>query len=263
MQTFVVKARDSSGGDLVITKEMSVVDNTYHSPLRASSQELNVLRIKAERSGYATQAVFALFEQAHNEYHSSEDTRRILSAQSVGSPSVFTITDGMYLDINRMQEMPESLPIGISTTGKGMTQITLSGITSLPGGYNYYFLDNQTSQKVLINNEDTYMYEFNNTTGDQIGRFYLISELQMPTGINQVEGNIQIYVRNEIIHVLSSDCSEISQVRIYGTDGTTLYLQTDTKRSHVEIPVAKTNPVLIVKATAGKTTTTEKVVIKN
>jgi hypothetical protein len=263
MQTFVVRVRNSVSAtdSLEITREMSVVDNT-HSPLRASSQEINVLRIKAERNTYATHAVFALFEQAHNGYNSSEDTRRILSSQSGGSPGIFTITDGMYLDINRMQEMPESLPIGISTTGKGITRITLSGITSLPGGYNYYFLDNQTAQKVLINN-DTYTYEFNNTVGDQIGRFYFMSEAKTPTGINPVQGNIQIYVREGIIHVLSSDGSEIKEVRIYGTDGTALYLQTDTKRSYVEIPVAQTNPVLIVKATAGKTTTTEKVIIKN
>jgi hypothetical protein len=263
MQAFIVETKVGYTGaypDLVITKAMSVVDDA-HSALRSSGQEQGILHIKASRNNIDTYAVVALSNQAHNEYVPDEDSRRILSSQLVNSPSVFTITNGVYLDINQLNELPESLPLGISTTGKGLTRISFTGSSSLSAEYDYYFFDNQTSQKRLI--EENTSYEFNNTEGNQIGRFYILRELRAPTGINEVKGDIQIYASQGFIHVLSSNGTEIDRVKIYGTDGSTLYQQTNTKRSYIEIPVNRLNPVLIVTATAGGTTQTEKVIIRN
>jgi hypothetical protein len=261
MQTFIVETKSGyDGSDLEITRAMSIVDNT-HSALRSSGQEPAQLRINVRRDNSSTNAVVALSDRAHNEYAPDEDSRRVLSSQFINSPSVFTITDGMYLDINQLREMPESLPVGIATTGKGLTRITFTGSSSLPATYDYFFFDNQTSQKIPIS--ENRFYEFNDTEGDQIGRFYILSELRMPTHINELQGNLQIYVGRGVVHVLSSDGSEIENVRIYGPDGSALYMQANTGRSHVEIPVNQSNPVLIVKATAGRTTKTEKVIVKN
>jgi hypothetical protein len=263
MQAFIVETKEGYTGanpNLVITKAMSIVDGV-HSALRSSEQEQGILRIKATRDGMETHAVVALSDRAHNEYVPDEDSRRILSSGLVNSPSVFTITNGKYLDINQMKEMPESLPLGISTTGKGLTQITFTGSSSLPTEYDYYFFDNQTSQKRLINENTS--YEFNNTEGDQIGRFYILRELHAPTGINEVKGNIQIYVNQGIVHVLSSDGTEIESVKIYSPDGYIRYQRTNIGGSYVEIPVTKLNPVLLVTATAGKATVTEKVIVRN
>jgi hypothetical protein len=264
MQAFIVETtagyNAATHPDLLITKAMSIVDNA-HSALRSAGQEQGILRIKATRDGMDTHAVVALSDRAHNAYVSNEDSRRILSSQLANSPTVFTITDGKYLDINQMKEMPVSLPLGISTTGKGLTQITFTGSSSLPEEYDYFFFDKQTSKKIRINENTS--YEFNNTEGDQIGRFYILSELRTSTGINEVKKNIQIYASQGVVHVLSSDGTEIDGVKIYSPDGSIRYQRTNTGRSHVEIPVTKVNPVLIVTATAGKAVVTEKVIVRN
>jgi hypothetical protein len=261
MQTFIVEIKSGyNGSDLEITRAMSTVDNA-HSALRSSVPEPAQLLIKVSRDNLSTSAVVAFSDRAHNEYAPNEDSRRILSSQLINSPSVFTITDGMYLDINQLRDMPESLPIGISTAGKGMTRITFTGSSSLPATYDYFFFDNQTSQKIPIS--ENRFYEFDNTDGDQIGRFYILSELRTPNRIDELQGNLQIYVSRGTVHVLSSDGSEIENVKIYGPDGSALYMQANTGRSHVEIPITQSNPVLIVKATAGRTTKTEKVIVKN
>jgi hypothetical protein len=242
---------------------MSTVDET-NSKLRTSGVKSNLLRIQVSNGNQATNAVVALSDRTHNEYVSAEDSRRVLGGVA-GAPNVFTIIDGMYLDINRMQEMPLSLPIGISTTSKGNMQITLSGLDVLSGADDvYFFKDTKVpTQKLLLGSEDTFTYEFENTEGDQIGRFYIIRE-QVVTGNEPVVDpeKIQIYVRQGVIHVLSSNGTGINEVVIYNTDGSKIYQQNSGGSTHIEIPVVQlSNPVLIVKANAAKTTTTAKVVI--
>jgi hypothetical protein len=263
MQSFIVETTAGyKSGDLVITKAMSTTDknNAAHFALRSSGEQV-ALRIKVSRDNTATHAVVALSEKVHNEYDPNEDSRRIFSSLLANSPTVFTITDGKYLDINQMKQMPASLPLGISTAAKGLTQITFTGSRSLPQEYDYYLFDKQTSQKILI--EENTSYGFNNTDGDQIGRFYILSELRGSTGINEVQGNIQIYASQGVVHILSPDGTEIDDVQIFNPNGSTRYHQTKTGRTHIEIPITDRNPVWIVKVTAGRATRTGKVIIKH
>jgi hypothetical protein len=266
MQSFFVKTKDGYDGairNLYITKAMSTTDAAL-SKLRAS-QASNLLRIKVDKDDQVSYAVIALSDRAHNAYLSSEDSRRILGSGLAAAPNVFTITDGAYLDINRLKEMPASLPIGISTTNKGRTQITLSGLDVLSDfPYNFFFKDAYTGLKYpLTKNGDTFIYEFDNTEGNQIGRFYILRESTSTTGMEEFaeQEKIQIYVHQGVIHVLSSNGTELNKVEIFNINGSKIYQKDRIGSTHVEIPVSQSNPVLIVKANAAKTTKTAKVVI--
>jgi hypothetical protein len=264
MQTFFVEKRGNPVGDsLYITKAMSTVDEG-HSLLRAPRQENNVLRIKVSNANSATYAAVALSDRANNEYVLGEDSRRILGSGIVASPNVYTITDGMYLDVNWLKEFPAALPIGISTTSKGNMTLELTGLNALPGTYNYVFKDTKTPQTTTsLNGKETFSYEFDNTEGDQIGRFYILREM---TDVNNpdIQENIQIYVRQNVLHILSSDGTEINEVVIYSADGLTLGQRNNIKNTHVEIPISQwSKSVLVVKAHAAQTTKVAKIIVAN
>ncbi len=247
MQTFIVTTKDgySGVGKLKITKEMSVTYPT--SKLRSFEQVSNILRITTHKDTYSSEAVVAFSNQSDNGYVLGEDTRRMLVSDLQVSPSVFTIADGMYLDINRMKEVAGSIPIGIMTSNKGFTQLRITGFNSISGSYDWFFKDTEKSSMVPVGDSDSFEYSFDNTEGDLIGRFYLIA--QQNTSIDVIsKEKISVYIQNHVIHALSSDGSEITELMLYRPDGQQVYHAKDTGKSHCEIPVSDVHQVLIVKA---------------
>jgi hypothetical protein len=265
MQSFIVTTRADYTGtpeNLVITKGMGTV--AVGLGLRAAEYEQDVIRISASRSNLSTSAAIALSSSANNDYLLNEDSRRMLIKGVNTAPSIYTIVDGMYLDINRMKMLPESLPIGISTGKTGETTIAISGVQSLSDPYGQLFLRDVEEQLLLPIEDDDFSYTFNNTVGDVIGRFYLVRQESMPVNIETVSSEkISIYKSSESIHVLSVDGSEILELCVYGVDGKTLYKQKNTGQSYIEIPLRQLNTIMaMVKATTTKASAVSKVVVK-
>jgi hypothetical protein len=265
MQSFIVTTNSAYAGSLdslVITKDMSIVEAGVK--LRAAAYEQDVIRIQATRDGISTAATIALFPSADNGYYLDEDSRRMLIKGISNVPNIYTIVDGMYLDINLMQTLPESLPIGISTIKKGETTIEISGVSSLSNPNSRLFLRDMEKMQLFPITDDDFKYTFNNTTGDVIGRFYLVHQENTQVGINAIPSkNIFIYKSDESIHVLSSDGSEIKDLLVYSVDGKVLYQQKNTGQSHIEIPLNSLNTaVAVVKSTTAKATVVSKIIIK-
>jgi hypothetical protein len=275
MQSFLVTTKTGYNGtpdNLIITKEMSYVEppaTIGAAPLlrSASSAAPEVLRIKATRDTLTTYAAVAVTDNASNGYVLGEDSRRVQVSNVTNAPNVFTIIDGMYLDINRLAEFPTSLPIGILTTGKGNTSITISGLGILNGGESYYFKDTHATPELSpLAGLDNFVYNFDNTEGDQIGRFYIVYDPTVVSNDNTTtaQGNIQIYTYQGFVHILTSDGAHLHDVAIYGVDGLKIYQRANIGTSHLAIPMsALPNPVLIVKANTDKTTQVAKIIVSH
>ncbi len=259
MQAFIVTTKPGYNGipaKLKITKEMSIT--APGSPLRSSSKEPDVVRITASKDSYLSEAAVVISESAKNGFSIEEDTRRMLIQGVNTSPSVFTVVDGMYLDINRMNEFPESLPIGISTSAKGMTRIHINGLSSF--NKQFSFLDVKAGTMPI--HGDSFEYSFDNTEGNQIGRFYLLSsenDNSTPASLDRYDaGNIYAYAKNNEVYVVSSNGDDIKNVMIYDLTGKMILQQHFTGSSHVIIPVVTMNSIVIVKVNTSKTTKTFK-----
>ncbi|MDL2245200.1 hypothetical protein LJC54_06840 [Parabacteroides sp. OttesenSCG-928-J18] len=274
MQSFIVKIRQkageegetvAAGNQLLITGAMSVTDPAG-SRLRSASGESSpypLLTIEASTVDHRSQAVVVLSEKAGKAYHANEDSRVMLIEGVKEVPKVFTVTEGMYLDINRMWGLPQELPIGLVTDSKLKTTLTLSGFLALKGDYDeFYFKD--TKENVLTRiTGDSFTYSFENTEGDQLGRFSLIS-LASPTGLEEISGSsIAVYLSQGVIYVHSMDGSEIKNVSVVRTNGETIWQQYNTGKSQLEIPVAHYNQeVLLVKVYTERESTTAKLLNK-
>ncbi len=258
MQAFIVTTKEGYNGTpatLKITKEMSVTAPQLN--LRSGINSPGVLCITASYDTYNSQAVVVVSEKAKNGFDLTEDTRRMLIQGATSAPSIFTITDDMYLDINRMNKLPESLPIGISTTTKGITEIYMEGFDTFDASGAFSFLDTKMGTIPISNNE--FRYSFNNTEGNQIGRFYLLYSPQTPTSIEEESSEaVQIFILNKDIHVISTNGNSIEDVVIYDITGHVLFRQSHTRNNHVIIPTARLGSFVIIKASTLKTSKTSK-----
>ena len=266
MQTFVVELIEGSetyisDDKLVVNKGMGVVNANPTAVLRSSMAKANELRIKATKGTISTEAVVVLSENASNGYVSAEDSRRLIPSDVKTAPSVYTIVDDVYLDVNRLKALPESLPIGISE-GKGINTITITGLDNI-AGHQFSFLDAEVGVTPIVG--DAFEYTFDNSGGDVVGRFYLLSQ-DGNSGSTSLDEfamkNISVYASNNSIHVVALDGSSIEDMTIYGVDGQIIYQQSNATTSHIAVPIAVSNTVLLVKARTNSASTVVKIINK-
>ena len=261
MQTFIVKLRNEvTSGEIKIERDMNVTEPALK--LR-SNQQSRGIRIKAERGGLSTSALVILTDlAANNAYRTEEDSRKMLIEGVSTAPSIFTITDNIYLDINRMREFPASLPIGISTTVKGEMNITITGIKDLAGEYNFYFRDTERNIRVDISDYEEFHYEFDNTTGNVLGRLYIEAN-KVATAIDPIKSEtISIYTDHNILHILSNDASLIKSLEITNISGQVIHKKQDTNKTHIEIPLMGNGSAYVIKVLTETSSVIEKVIIK-
>ncbi len=263
MQSFIVTTREDYTGspeNLSITKQMAVANSL--SKLRSSVSEEGIIRLYADNGTYQSDAAIVLGKDFRKNYFIDEDSRRMLIVKVGTAPSIYTVVDGMYLDINRVPELPETLPIGISTTKKGQLTLRLSGLEQvISQGNLLYFKDQKESLTIPLENND-FSYSFNNTEGNQEGRFYLICSKVITSGENpEMQKPIVISLYRDKIQVTSLDNSELLNVSMYGIDGRLLYQQKNTGLSSIELPLPSVGAI-VVKASTSKASETSKFMIK-
>ncbi|MDL2241731.1 hypothetical protein LJB91_02360, partial [Bacteroidales bacterium OttesenSCG-928-L03] len=261
MTTFMVTTRadyDGTEPKLYITKAMSVVPvAASEEGLRSSSAaRSNALRILVNKGDHRAEAILYFNPTAFDEYRLIEDSRRVSLSEDAFSLNVFTIVDNIYLDINRMSRVPQSISIGITTANKGLTSIRIQGLESMPGTTKLFLKDAKEGVLKPIEDND-FEYVFNNVEGDQIGRFFLVSE--ECTSINEAQSGISISKSQGAIQVLSNNGSEIKEVSVYSVDGKLQIKEENTKRSDLSIPIPDNHSVVIVKVVTKECTSVKKI----
>ncbi|MDH6342785.1 hypothetical protein M2480_001560 [Parabacteroides sp. PFB2-12] len=272
MQSFIVEIRGDGkvenlpeGSELIFTGKMGVIDPA-RSQLRSDDGEVAaspMLTITASTADHSSKTLVVLSEKADNRYHAQEDSRVMLIEGVREVPKVFTVTEGMYLDINRMWGLPKELPIGISTDSKLKTTLTLSGFLALQSDYDEFFFKDAQENVLTRITGDSFTYTFDNKEGDQLGRFSLISSISA-TGLEELSGSsINVHLSRGVVYVTSMDGSEIRDITITRVGGEVIHRQMNTGRSQLEIPVGLyTQEVLLVKARTEKESTTAKLLNK-
>jgi hypothetical protein len=157
--------------------------------------------------------------------------------------SVFTQTDDLYLNANRMNALPDTLEIGIVTTGAGTTTLQINNIPSL-SNYHCYFEDKLLSAVMPIN-ADNFTYQFAET-GDQLGRFRIYADY-IPSHNSEVKtGEAIAYIYNNQLNILSKN-GNIQQVQIFDATGRLFVDKTNLNTDFWQYPTEALGKVLIVK----------------
>ncbi|MDL2223234.1 hypothetical protein LJB98_03950 [Bacteroidales bacterium OttesenSCG-928-M11] len=260
MQTFIVtlKSGASDSDKLKINRDMGVVDKD-NSILQSPTLNRNLLRLSvSDQNESRTSAVVKVSENSFDEYNSSEDSRLVLIEDVTSVSHIFTIVDGNYLDINRLGELPSTLPIGVLQGSKGKSTLSISGFDTF-SGYTFYFIDADKDRKIPLEG-DSFEYEFDYDGSSSIGRFYLVTE-----DVNQIKdlySDLSVYSQRGMINILALDGSPITEVSIYNVEGHLLYKSVDTGKSRLSIPQPGSSAVMIVKASTSSSSIVTKVINK-
>ncbi|MDL2222175.1 hypothetical protein LJC35_06460 [Parabacteroides sp. OttesenSCG-928-N08] len=251
MQSFIITIKEDANRNqpLKITRKMSVVDAAGSTLRNASlySAPYPTLTITASCDGYSSKALVLLSEEADNSYTSHEDSRLMLIKGVKRVPKVFTSADNIFMDINRINRLPQELPIGIITDSKVKTTITLTGFLSLGESDDLYFKDAQKRLLLPING-NSFTYTFDNKEGDHTDRFSLIRSSDLTDLQTIGDSSIELYMLRNVVYISTKDRSEIKQVTIVRANGEVIHSQSDTGKSRLEIPIANHyQEVLMVK----------------
>lgn len=263
MQSFIVTIRSDwdkeKNPQLVFTKDMNVVYPTSKLLKSTPISSDNILKLTVENNKASTTAAVLFSTTADNSYNQMEDSHLLVTSSGTAISYIGSVADGKYLDINHMNTLPESLPIVILSKQKGSTLIRIENAYSLNGIGGISFIDTKEGEEISIDS-DFFEYEFNNTGNDQIGRFYIVTK---PTSINKIADSdrINIYRNQDYIHVLSTDGNPIETVIFYDLSGHVLYKQTNSSKSHLQIPASNfENTTLIIKANSKNSSVVKKVI---
>ncbi len=113
MTSFAVRTRNDYKGDyLQITKSMNRLDLSLLDAKTDLPSE--GLRVELEQDGQTALALLLFGNDYNDAYLLSEDARKMQIRENGRKPSVYTVVDDQYLEINRMRELRQSLPVGIS-----------------------------------------------------------------------------------------------------------------------------------------------------
>ena len=261
MQSFVVFVAEGVNGTVSIdfTPEMSVTDAA--SKLRSTGSFNPKVNLEIESSkGLSSRSLIVLSENSSVSYNVQEDSRLMLIEGITNNvPHVYTIVNNLYLDINRIDDFPAFLPLGV-TGGSGALRLKLSGFNSLNReDYNFYFVDIEFNKRILIE-DDNVEYNFEYVKNEDNGRFFLVKELKNPTNIDEYETLLSIYNQGQNIHVVSLDGNDIKEVSIYSSSGVLLN-RIHPNQQNVMIAQPDHHAVVIVKATTNASTRITKLLL--
>jgi len=263
MQSFVVFVADGVSNPVSInfTPEMSVTDAS--SKLRSTGSFNPKVSIEVESSkGLFSRSLIVLSENSSVSYNVQEDSRLMLIEGITNNvPHVYTIADNLYLDINRIDDFPAFLPLGV-TGGSGALKLKFSGFNSLNReDYNLYFVDVELNKRILIKN-DNMEYDFEYIKDEDDGRFFLVKELKNPTNIDEHDTLLSIHNQGQNIHIVSLDGNDIKEVSIYSLSGVLLN-RVNTNQQNVTITQPNHHTVVIVKVMTNVSTKIRKLLLRH
>jgi len=181
MQAFFVRAKANNAGFTLNNSHRAHSSSTTFKNAKANEVPENFLRLKVNGNGKSDAAVVYFKSNATEEFDGIYDAFRLFSwnndlanTWNNDVPHLFTVTskEKTALSINAL---PESLvgdavvPLGVRIGTSGEYSITKDQL-NFPG-MNVYLIDKQENVVLNLNNEDTYVFNFD--AGDIRDRFEL------------------------------------------------------------------------------------------
>lgn len=223
-QGFFVEGKEGTNTiTLKFTADMQTSLHTSGTLLRAPAigrAEVPMLRIRASRSGQASEALVVKDTTAVNGYEAAEYMQLLLDNSLQEIPMVYTLAGNRASTINRRRSLWR-VPLGVLSNSEDPVQLTFSGMRSF--GETLSLLDSQTGAVTPLRgngNADCVKVE---VPGVTTGRYFILSS-ERPTLEDEKDFTQPlIQADNGSVTISSSAAHVLTYVRIVAADGRTVY----------------------------------------
>lgn len=223
-QGFFVEGKEGTNTiTLKFTADMQTSLHTSGTLLRAPAigrAEAPMLRIRASRSGQASEALVVKDTTAVNGYEAAEDMQLLLDNSLQEIPMVYTLAGNRTSTINRRRSLWR-VPLGVLSNSEEPVQLTFSGMRSF--GETLSLLDSQTGAVTPLRgngNADCVKVE---VPGVTTGRYFILSSERPAPEDEQNFTQPLIQADNGCVTVTSSAAHVLTYVHIVAADGRTVY----------------------------------------
>lgn len=223
-QGFFVEGKEGTNTiNLKFTADMQTSLHTSGTLLRAPAigrAEAPMLRIRASRSGQASEALVVKDTTAVNGYEAAEDMQLLLDNSLQEIPMVYTLAGNRTSTINRRRSLWR-VPLGVLSNSEDPVQLTFSGMRSF--GETLSLLDSQTGAVTPLRgngNADCVKVE---VPGVTTGRYFILSSERPALEDEQDFTQPLIQADNGSVTISSSAAHVLTYVRIVAADGRTVY----------------------------------------
>lgn len=223
-QGFFVEGKEGKNAiTLKFTADMQTSLHTSGTLLRAPAigrAEAPMLRIRASRSGQASEALVVKDTTAVNGYEAAEDMQLLLDNSLQEIPMVYTLAGNRTSTINRRRSLWR-VPLGVLSNSEDPVQLTFSGMRSF--GETLSLLDSQTGAVTPLRgngNADCVKVE---VPGVTTGRYFILSSERPALEDEQNFTQPLIQADNGSVTISSSAAHVLTYVRIVAADGRTVY----------------------------------------
>lgn len=223
-QGFFVEGKEGTNTiTLKFTADMQTSLHTSGTLLRAPAigrAEAPMLRIRASRSGQASEALVVKDTTAVNGYEAAEDMQLLLDNSLQEIPMVYTLAGNRTSTINRRRSLWR-VPLGVLSNSEEPVQLTFSGMRSF--GETLSLLDSQTGAVTPLRgngNADSVKVE---VPGVTTGRYFILSSERPALEDEQDFTQPLIQADNGCVTVTSSAAHVLTYVHIIAADGRTVY----------------------------------------
>lgn len=223
-QGFFVEGKEGTNTiTLKFTADMQTSLHTSGTLLRAPAigrAEAPMLRIRATRSGQASEALVVKDTTAVNGYEAAEDMQLLLDNSLQEIPMVYTLAGNRTSTINRRRSLWR-VPLGVLSNSEEPVQLTFSGMRSF--GETLSLLDSQTGAVTPLRgngNADCVKVE---VPGVTTGRYFILSSERPAQEDEQNFTQPLIQADKGCVTVTSSAAHVLTYVHIIAADGRTVY----------------------------------------
>ena len=223
-QGFFVEGKEGTNTiTLKFTADMQTSLHTSGTLLRAPAigrAEAPMLRIRASRSGQASEALVVKDTTAVNGYEAAEDMQLLLDNSLQEIPMVYTLAGNRTSTINRRRSLWR-VPLGVLSNSEEPVQLTFSGMRSF--GETLSLLDSQTGAVTPLRgngNADCVKVE---VPGVTTGRYFILSSERPALEDEKDFTQPLIQADKGCVTISSSAAHVLTYVRIVAADGRTVY----------------------------------------
>ena len=254
LQSFIVE-KGSNTGDLLFSANIQATGSS--NGLRASEDLSDKLNIIAENEVASTLTFIANRENG-------QDSHKLFSEMS-NVPDVYTLKGEIALGANIINTDNLLIPIGLSTTYSGNMSFTFNGMDNYDATISFIDVLGET---IDISNRPAYTYAFNyipSVKDEKVvpseNRFFI--QMSSKTGIanwsNGLE-KVDIYAKDNTIHIISTSSNLIKQVTVYNLQGQVLYASDQLNTSTYTVDRYENTKICIVKVVTENGTQNKKLI---
>ncbi len=261
MQSFVVQKVNKNDQISSLSIDASTMSTTLPKVKLRSSTSTPLMGLDVYRDGERHSTVTLIYDpNASSSFHDSKDYYTLFNTQELEPAVGYALIDGKAASVYT-SPFGQPVELGIRTSKTGLLSFHMNGLDQMDSDKEMMLEDRSlTNFFHSLSNEP--VYEFQNTTGNVEGRFFLHLIAKSNTGLDDLNNStLRIYGYNSSVKITSSAFDPIIGVEITDMQGRILVRENNLAAEAVSYPV-QTGQVVIVKAYTDRLYRTEKTLVK-